>query len=221
MEYLSPILVKEKEEKKVVFEDIQKWIDLEIKYSKIRNEEIKKQEEFVCNLHQLSREHYNSAMSSLMENEAGMDLVHFVFWTSFFEYNEKVSLDQGRQKTKIDIPAGELVDFYVWRENAIKKKFEMKLFKKCFTKEICSHVVRERIKNYVEMHRKRPYEQYAILIWRNPTYVIKSTGSHKKRFEQEMNHIFLNYHKADSVKDYKKLLTKHSLETKQHCCTIF
>lgn len=221
MECLNMELIKEREEKKAVFENLEKWIDLDDEYFEIRMREIKKQEDIVCNLFRLSQENYNAAIQALCESVAGMDLMHFVFWSCFFEYNEKIKIEQGKEKTKIDIPAGELVDFYVWRENGVKNKFEMKLFKKCFAKERCYHAVKERLKNLVEQHKKRPYEQYASLIWRNPSYIIKSTGSHKKRFEEEMANVFSDYQGIATVKDYKRFLAKYAKENSKGCCNIF
>lgn len=221
MQTLAPVLVKEREEKKAVFENIDKWLSLDNLYYELRTNEIKTQAALIFENYNISEGLYDAAIKSLKETQPGADLLHFVFWCCFFEYNQKIRLDEGKERSKIDIPAGEFVDFYVWRETAIKNKFEMKLFKSCFVKERCAHAVRERIKNFVEQHRKRPYEEYATLIWKDPTYVLKSTGSHKKRFEEELSDIF-SYHEGSPRNiDYKRFIAEHRPDNKKHCCTIF
>lgn len=219
MQCLGAILPKEKEQKKAAFDDIEKWIGLDNYYFKVRTDEIKKQEEITLKNNRLSKALYNEAMGSLTGNEAGVDLVHFIFWSCFFEYTEKNSWDAGGKKTKINIPAGEFVDFYVWRENAAKNKEEVKLFKSRFEKERLAYAIRERLKTHVEQHRKRPYEQYATLIWKNPTYVIKSTGSHKKRFEETMTKIFSAGNQGTSNKN--QYLSKNGTYNRKPCCSIF
>ena len=217
MENLRAILDKEREEKQQVFSDLSKWIKLDDKYDGIRQAELKKHEEAFFSETSLSKELYSQAFSLIEEDVNGADLIHFTFWSTLFAYKEHLRLKEGKEKTVLAIPAGELVDFYVWRERAIGQKAEMKVLKKTFQAPRIEFAVRERIKNFVEQHRKRPYEEYAYFIVKNPKLVEKYSGSHKSRFERTVTGALNSqYNTLNGT-----LRTMGKTENKKSCCQIF
>ena len=210
MESLKDVLEQERKEKQLAFTHLSKWLSLDKRYNEIREAELKKQEEGVFSRVKISNELYKQGLQ-VLEEESDGELIHYMFWSALFTYKQSI---EGKEAVRLDIPAGELVDFYVWRERAISHKAEMKTFKSAFQTSQRVYATCERIKNFVEQHRKRPYEEYAFFIIKKPKLVKKRSGCHKLRFEQSFSSIMND--RTGKSKDMMQIG-----ENRKSCCQIF